>query len=78
MVSRTVEVGQTVAATFQTPVLFVIAGTAFLAEKTKIGSHLTGAVIAILAAIVAANLRIIPHAAPAYLHRGADGSRSQA
>ena len=47
-------------------VLFVIAGTAFLAEKTKIGSHLTGAVIAILAAIVAANLRIIPHAAPAY------------
>lgn len=47
-------------------VLFVIAGGAFLAEKTKIGSHLTGAVIAILVAIAAANLRIIPHAAPAY------------
>lgn len=46
--------------------LFVIAGAAFLAEKTRIGSHLTGAVIAILAAIAAANLRIIPHAAPAY------------
>ena len=47
-------------------VLFVIAGGAFLAEKTKIGSHLTGAVIAILVAIAAANLRIIPHAAPAF------------
>ena len=46
--------------------LFVIAGTAFLAEKTRIGAHLTGAVIAILAAIAAANLRIIPHSAPAY------------
>ena len=30
--------------------LFVIAGAAFLAERTRIGSHLTGAVIAILAA----------------------------
>ncbi len=29
-------------------VLFVIAGVAFLAERTRIGSHLTGAVIAIL------------------------------
>ena len=47
-------------------VLFVIAGGAFLAEKTKIGSHLTGAVIAILVAIAAANLRIIPHSAPAF------------
>lgn len=46
--------------------LFTIAGAAFLAEKTRIGSHLTGAVIAILAAIAAANLRVIPHSAPAY------------
>ena len=46
--------------------LFVIAGASFLAEKTRIGSHLTGAVVAILAAIAAANLRIIPHSAPAY------------
>ena len=46
--------------------LFVIAGGSFLAERTRIGSHLTGAVIAILTAILAANLRIIPHAAPAY------------
>ena len=47
-------------------VLFVIAGASFLAEKTRIGSHLTGAVIAILAAIAAANLRLIPHSAPAF------------
>jgi uncharacterized membrane protein len=46
--------------------LFVIAGAAFLAEKTRFGSHLTGAVIAILAAIAAANLRLIPHSAPAF------------
>ena len=46
--------------------LFVIAGASFLAEKTRIGSHLTGAVIAILTAIAAANLRIIPHSAPAF------------
>jgi uncharacterized membrane protein len=46
--------------------LFVIAGGAFLAERTRIGANLTGAVIALLAAILAANLRIIPHTAPAY------------
>ena len=46
--------------------LFVIAGASFLAERTRIGSQLTGAVIAILTAILAANLRIIPHSAPAY------------
>jgi len=46
--------------------LFVIAGAGFLAEKTRIGAHVTGAVVAILAAIAAANLRIIPHSAPAY------------
>lgn len=46
--------------------LFVIAGAAFLAERTRLGAHLTGAVIAILIAIAAANLRIIPHAAPAF------------
>lgn len=46
--------------------LFVIAGASFLAEKTRIGAHLTGAVIAILTAIAAANLHIIPHSAPAF------------
>jgi len=47
-------------------ILFVIAGSAFLAEKTRIGAHLTGAVIAILTAIAVANVGIIPHSAPAY------------
>ena len=46
-------------------VLFLIASGGFLAERTRIGAHLTGAVVAILAAIVAANLHIIPHSAPA-------------
>jgi uncharacterized membrane protein len=46
--------------------LFVIAALGFLGEKTRVGSHLTGAVIAILTAIAAANLGIIPHNAPAY------------
>ncbi|MDJ0748752.1 MAG: DUF819 family protein [Woeseiaceae bacterium] len=46
--------------------LFIIAGASFLAERTRIGSHLTGAVIAILAAIAAANLKVIPHSAPAF------------
>ncbi|MGB5628332.1 MAG: DUF819 family protein, partial [Woeseiaceae bacterium] len=46
--------------------LFVIAGAGFLAEKTRFGAHVTGAVIAILTAIAAANLRIIPHSAPAF------------
>lgn len=46
--------------------LFAIAAVAFLLEKTRIGGQLTGAVIAILGAIVAANLKIIPHGAPAY------------
>ena len=46
--------------------LFVIAGASFLAERTRIGSHLTGAVIAILVAIAAANLKVIPHSAPAF------------
>ena len=46
--------------------LFVIAATAFLLERTRLGANLTGAVIAILGAIVAANLGLIPHGAPAY------------
>jgi len=46
--------------------LFAIAGAAFLLERTRIGGHLTGAVIAILGAIAAANLGLMPHAAPAY------------
>ena len=47
-------------------VLFALATLGILAEKTRTGAQLTGAVIAILGAIIAANLNIIPHAAPAY------------
>ncbi len=46
--------------------LFVISAVAFLLERTRIGSQLTGAVIAIIGAILASNLNIIPHGAPAY------------
>lgn len=46
--------------------LFVIAVIGFMGEKTRIGSHITGAVITILAAITAANLNIIPHQSTAY------------
>lgn len=46
--------------------LFTISAAAFLLEKTRVGSQLTGAVIAILGAIIAANLGLIPHSAPAY------------
>ncbi|MEP1594480.1 MAG: DUF819 family protein, partial [Halieaceae bacterium] len=46
--------------------LFVIAGAGFLMEKTRLGAQLTGAVAAILIAIAAANLGLIPHDAPAY------------
>ena len=43
-----------------------IAASAFLLEKTRVGRQLTGAVLAILIAIAAANLGVIPHDAPAY------------
>jgi len=46
--------------------LFVIAGGAFLLERTRIGANLTGAVIAILGAIAAANMGLMPHSSPAY------------
>ena len=46
--------------------LFVIAALGLLAERTRVGAFLTGAVFSILVAILAANLKIIPHSAPAY------------
>jgi uncharacterized membrane protein len=46
--------------------LFAVSGAAFLLERTRWGAHLSGAVIAILGAILAANLGLIPHSAPAY------------
>lgn len=46
--------------------LLSIAGAAFMLERTRLGSRLTATVIAILGAMLAANLQLIPHAAPAY------------
>ncbi len=46
--------------------LMVMSGIAFLLEKTRFGQHLTATVLVILMAILAANLGIIPHSAPAY------------
>lgn len=46
--------------------IMVISGLAFLLERTRLGAQLTGAVLAILLAIAAANLGVIPHDAPAY------------
>ena len=46
--------------------IMVIASAAFLLERNRLGAQLTGAVIAILLAIAASNLHIIPHDAPAY------------
>jgi uncharacterized membrane protein len=38
----------------------------FLAERTRLGAQLTGAVVTILVAIAASNIGLIPHSAPAY------------
>ena len=46
--------------------LFVIAAFGFVAERTKWGAQLTGAVWAILGAILLSNIGVIPHEAPAY------------
>lgn len=46
--------------------LFAIAAIGFFSEKTRVGAQLTGTVIVILGAIVAANSHVIPHRAPAY------------
>ena len=46
--------------------LFVIAAAGFLMEKTRIGALLTGAVWAILLAILASNIGLIPHDSPGY------------
>lgn len=46
--------------------LFVIATAGFLMEKTRIGALLTGAVWAILFAILASNIGLIPQDSPGY------------
>ena len=44
----------------------LLSALAFASERTGFGEKVTGTVVVILLAIVAANLGIIPHAAPAY------------
>lgn len=46
--------------------IMILAGVAFASERTQIGQKITGTVVVILLAILAANLGIIPHSAPAY------------
>lgn len=46
--------------------LFAIAAAGFLMEKTRIGALLTGAVWAILFAILASNVGLIPQSSPGY------------
>ena len=46
--------------------LMTMAGIAFLLEKTRFGAQVTATVLVILMAILAANLGVIPHNAPAY------------
>jgi uncharacterized membrane protein len=46
--------------------LMAMAGIAFLLEKTRFGAQVTATVLVILMAILAANLGVIPHNAPAY------------
>ena len=46
--------------------VLVLSALAFASERTVIGQKVTGTVVVILLAIVAANTGIIPHSAPAY------------
>jgi len=46
--------------------LMVLSGGSMLLAKTRLGAQVTGTVIVILGAIVASNLKLIPHSAPAY------------
>ena len=46
--------------------LFTISSLAFYLERTRWGAQISGAVIAILGAILASNLGLLPHSAPAY------------
>ena len=46
--------------------LMGLAALAFWLQNTRLGSLLTGTVLVILMAIVAANAGVIPHQAPAY------------
>ena len=46
--------------------IMALSGAAFLLQNTRIGSQITGTVIVILGAIVAANIGFIPHQSPTY------------
>ena len=46
--------------------IMALSGAAFLLQNTRIGSQITGTVIVILGAIVAANIGLIPHQSPTY------------
>lgn len=46
--------------------ILVLSAMAFASERTVIGQKITGTVVVILLAIAAANMGLIPHAAPAY------------
>lgn len=46
--------------------ILVLSAMAFASERTVLGQKITGTVVVILLAIVAANIGLIPHAAPAY------------
>ncbi|MEM7691288.1 MAG: DUF819 family protein [Pseudomonadota bacterium] len=46
--------------------LFTISGLAFALEKTRFGAQISGAVLAILGAILASNIGLIPFSSPAY------------
>lgn len=46
--------------------IMTLAALSFLLERTRLGRQLTGTVMVILAAILAANLKLIPHSAPTY------------
>ena len=46
--------------------LMTLSAMAFWIEKTRLGAALTGTVLVILFAIIAANARVIPHNAPVY------------
>jgi uncharacterized membrane protein len=47
-------------------IIMALSGAAFLLQNTRLGSQITGTVIVILGAIVAANIGLIPHQSPTY------------
>lgn len=46
--------------------ILLLSAIAFASERTVVGQKITGTVVVILLAIIAANVGLIPHSAPAY------------